>query len=51
MRITADVISGTAIAVWFQSISGVNAVGPLAAFYDINGTKGEVIYLLFCHLG
>jgi hypothetical protein len=26
-----------------QSILGVNAVGPLVAFYDIPGRKGEVV--------
>jgi hypothetical protein len=30
-----------------QSISGVNAVIPLVAFYDIHGRKGEVLLFYF----
>jgi hypothetical protein len=32
------------IAVWSQSISGVNAINPLATFYDIHGRKREVLF-------
>jgi hypothetical protein len=32
----ADVSSGKPIAVWSQSVSGVNAINPLVAFYDIH---------------
>jgi hypothetical protein len=46
MRNTADVIGGKAIAVLLLSVSGVSAINPLVAFYDIHGGKREV--LLFC---
>jgi hypothetical protein len=36
MRNTADVTGGKPIAV-LQSISGVSAINPLVAFYDIHG--------------
>jgi hypothetical protein len=36
MRNTADV-TGKPIAVLLQSISGVSAINPLVAFYDIQG--------------
>jgi hypothetical protein len=42
MSNTADVTSGKPIAVCSQSISGVNAINPLVAFYDIHGGKREV---------
>jgi hypothetical protein len=35
------------IAVWLQSISGVNAVNLLVAFYDIHGKKREVLFFYF----
>jgi hypothetical protein len=38
MRNTGDV-TGKPIAVLWQSISGVSAVNPLVAFYDIHGEK------------
>jgi hypothetical protein len=41
MRNTADVTGGKPIAVWLQSISGVSAINPLVAFYDIQGGKRE----------
>jgi hypothetical protein len=44
---TADVIGGKPIAVLLQSISGVSAINPLVAFYDIHGGKRGAI-LLFC---
>jgi hypothetical protein len=34
------------IAVLSQSISGVNAINPLVAFYDIHGIKRKVLF--FC---
>jgi hypothetical protein len=42
MRNTADVTGGKPIAVLLQSISGVNAINPLVAFYDIHGGEREV---------
>jgi hypothetical protein len=47
MRITADVTGGNPIAALLLSISGVSAINPLVAFYDIHGGKRGVI-LLFC---
>jgi hypothetical protein len=41
-----DVTGGKPIAVLLQSISGVSAINPLVAFYDIHRGKREV--LLFC---
>jgi hypothetical protein len=46
MKNTADVTGGKPIAVLFQSISGVSAINPLLAFYDIHGGKREVLLLL-----
>jgi hypothetical protein len=43
---TADVTGGKAIAIGSQSISGVDTVNPLVAFYDIHGRKGGVLSLL-----
>jgi hypothetical protein len=47
MKTSVDVTGGKPIAVLLQSISGVNAINPLVACYDINGGKREVL-LLFC---
>jgi hypothetical protein len=47
MKNTADVTDGTPIAVLLQSISGVSAINPLVAFYDIHGGKREVLYFCF----
>jgi hypothetical protein len=47
MRNTADVTGGKAIAVLFQSISGVSAINPLVVFYDIHGGKSEVLFFYF----
>jgi hypothetical protein len=47
MRNTADVTGGKPIAVLLQSISGVSAINPLDAFYDINGGKREVLFFYF----
>jgi hypothetical protein len=44
MSNTADVRS---IAVLLQSISGVSAINPLVAFYDIHGGKREVLFFYF----
>jgi hypothetical protein len=42
-----DVIGGKPIAVLLQSISGVSAINPLVAFYDIHGGKREVLFFYF----
>jgi hypothetical protein len=42
VRNTTDVTGGKPIAVGSKSISGVNAVYPLVAFYDIHGRKRVV---------
>jgi hypothetical protein len=47
MRNTADVTSDQPIAVLLQSISGVSAINPLVAFYDIYGGKREVLFFYF----
>jgi hypothetical protein len=47
MRDTADVTGGKPIAVLLQSISGVSAVNPLVAFYDIHGEKRVVLFFYF----
>jgi hypothetical protein len=39
---------GKPIAVWSQSISGVSAINPLVAFYDIHGGKRELLLFYFC---
>jgi hypothetical protein len=44
MRNTADVTGGKPIAVLLQPISGVSAIIPLIAFYDIHGGKREVLF-------
>jgi hypothetical protein len=44
---TADVTGGKPIAVLLQSISGVSAINPLVAFYDIYGGKREVLFFYF----
>jgi hypothetical protein len=47
MRNTADVTGGKPIVVLLQSISGVSAINPLVAFYDIHGGKREVLFFYF----
>jgi hypothetical protein len=47
MRNTADVTGGKPIAVLLQPISGVSAMNPLVAFYDIHGGKREVQLFYF----
>jgi hypothetical protein len=47
MRNTADVTGGKPIAVVLQSISGVSAINPLVAFYNIHGGKREVLFFYF----
>jgi hypothetical protein len=44
---TADVTGGKPIAVLLQSISGVSAINPLVAFYDIHGGKREALFFYF----
>jgi hypothetical protein len=46
MKNTAELPGGKPIAVWWKSLSGVNAVDPLVTFYDIRGRKGEVIIII-----
>jgi hypothetical protein len=46
MRNSADVTSGKPIVVLLQPISGVSAINPSVAFYDIHGEKSAI--LLFC---
>jgi hypothetical protein len=41
------VTGGKPIAVLLQSISGVSAMNPLVAFYDIHGGKREVLFFYF----
>jgi hypothetical protein len=56
MRNTADVTGGKPVAVLLQPTSGVSAINPLFAFYDIHGVspmdvvkRGERgAILLFC---
>jgi hypothetical protein len=47
MKNTADVTGGKPIAILLQSISGVNAINPLVAFYDIHGEKREMLFFYF----
>jgi hypothetical protein len=47
MKNTADVTGGKPIAVSLQSISGVSAINPLVAFYDIRGGKREMLFFYF----
>jgi hypothetical protein len=47
MRNTADVTGGKPIAVSLQFTSGVSAINPLVAFYDIRGEKREVLFFYF----
>jgi hypothetical protein len=41
------VTGGKPIAVFLQSNSGVSAINPLVAFYDIHGGKREVLFFYF----
>jgi hypothetical protein len=47
MKNTADVTGGKPITVLLQSISGVSAINPLVALYDIYGGKREVLFFYF----
>jgi hypothetical protein len=47
MRNTADLTDSKPIAVLLQSISGLSAINPLVAFYDIHGGKREVLFFYF----
>jgi hypothetical protein len=42
------VTGGKPIAAWSQSISGVSAVNPLVAFYDIHRWKGLYYSFVLC---
>jgi hypothetical protein len=46
MKTTEDVTGGKPIAVLMQSISGVSAINPLVAFYDIHGGNREVLFFI-----
>jgi hypothetical protein len=47
MKNTVDVTGGKPIAVLLQYISGVSAINPLVAFYDIHGGKRVVLFFYF----
>jgi hypothetical protein len=48
MKNTADVAGGKPIAASvLLSISGLSAINPLVAFYDIHGGKREVLFFYF----
>jgi hypothetical protein len=47
MSNTADVTGGKPIAVLLQFTSGVSAINPSVAFYDIHGGKREVLFFYF----
>jgi hypothetical protein len=47
MRNTADVSGGSPVTVWSQFISGVCAINPLVAFYDIHERIREVLLFYF----
>jgi hypothetical protein len=42
-----ELAGGKPIAVLLQSISGVSALNPIVAFYDIHGGKREVLIFYF----
>jgi hypothetical protein len=44
---TADVTGDKPVAVLLQSVSGVSAINPLVAFYDMHGGKREVLLFYF----
>jgi hypothetical protein len=47
MKNTADETGGKPIGVLLQSISGLNAINPLVAFYDIHGGEREMLFFYF----
>jgi hypothetical protein len=49
MNNTADVSGGKPIVVWSQSISvsGVNAIYPIVAYYDTHGRKRDVLFFYY----
>jgi hypothetical protein len=47
MRNAADVTGGKPFVVFLQSISGVGAINPLAAFYDLHRGRREVLFFYF----
>jgi hypothetical protein len=49
MSITAYVTGGKHIAVWSQSNSGVIAINPLVAFYDMEETERWYSFILLYH--
>jgi hypothetical protein len=46
-HVLPKLVSGKPIAVLLQSTSGVSAINPLVAFYDIHGGKSEVLFFYF----
>jgi hypothetical protein len=58
LKKTADVTGGKPITVLLQSISGVSAINPLVAFYDIHWRKEmrkernaiRLFYFVFCNI-
>jgi hypothetical protein len=46
MRNIADVTGDMPIVLLLPSISGVSAINPLVAFYDIHG--GLLLYIIVC---
>jgi hypothetical protein len=46
MKNAADVTGSKPIAVLLQSISGVSAINPLVAFYDIHRGKSLFFYFV-----
>jgi hypothetical protein len=46
MKNTEDVSCGKPIAVLLQSVSGVSAINPLVAFYDMDETKRCYYFIL-----
>jgi hypothetical protein len=49
MKNIAGVTGGKPIAVSSHFISGVSAVNPLVAFYDIYGRNGGVLFFFLCN--
>jgi hypothetical protein len=46
-RNTLNVTGGKPNGVWSQSISGVNGINPLVAFYGIHGRQRQVLFFYF----
>jgi hypothetical protein len=47
MRNTTEITSGKPFTVLLQPISGVSAINPLVAFYDIRRGKRVVLFFFF----